>query len=69
VSELPFDRHGDDLNEAGCRRVLEMHKVRRRVERGEGANGSVPHAALALRRVGTFQLIVRSTLQPLSLFS
>ena len=55
VSELPFDGHGDHDNEAGCRHLLEMHQVRRRVERGAGARESVPHAAMAMRRAGTFQ--------------
>jgi hypothetical protein len=55
VSELPFDGHGDHHHEAGCRYLLEMHKVRRRVERGAGARESVPHAAMAMRRGGTFQ--------------
>jgi hypothetical protein len=53
VSELPFNSHGDDLTEPKCRELLEMHQVRRRVERGAGARESVPHAAMAMRRAGT----------------
>ena len=49
VSELPFDGHGDDGHEAGCKQLLEMHEVRRRVERGAVATESVRRASMAVR--------------------
>jgi hypothetical protein len=50
VSALPFDGDRDDRNEAGCRQLLEMHKLRRGVERGAVANGSIRRASMALTR-------------------
>jgi hypothetical protein len=51
VSELPLDGNGDDDHETGCRHLLEMHQVRRRVERGAVPDGSVRRTAMAVRRV------------------
>ena len=51
VSELPFNSHGDDVAEPECRELLEMHQVRRRVERRPGAGGPLPRASyLAVTR-------------------
>jgi hypothetical protein len=51
VSELPVNSHGDDLAEPQRRELLEMHQVRRRVERRAGAGGSIPRASfLAITR-------------------
>jgi hypothetical protein len=50
MSELPFDGHRDDRNEAGCRQLLEMHKVRRGVERNTVASRSIRPASMAVRR-------------------
>jgi hypothetical protein len=59
VSDLPFDGHGDDGNEAGCRQLLEMHEVRRGVERRAVANGSVRLASMAVTRVHKATLIAQ----------
>ena len=48
VSELPFDGHGDGSHEAGCKQLLEMHEVRRRVECGAVATESVRRASMAV---------------------
>jgi hypothetical protein len=48
VSELPFDRHRDDGGEPECRQLLEMHQVRRRLERRTIAGRAIPRAALAV---------------------
>ena len=50
MSELPFDGHGDDGRETGCKQLLEMHEVRRRVERGAVATKSVRRALMAVMR-------------------
>ena len=51
VSELPFNSHGHDLAEPQRRELLEMHQVRRRVERRTSAGGSIPRASyLAITR-------------------
>src|SRR5262249_44454165 len=41
---------GDHGSEAGCRKLLEMHEVWRRVERHTIAGGSSRHASLAVTR-------------------
>ena len=51
VSELPFDRHGHDVNDPGCRELLAMHEVWRRLERGAIASGSIRRAALAVTAI------------------
>jgi hypothetical protein len=48
VSELPLDRDGHDVSETERRELLEMHEVRRRVERGAIANRSLQRASLAM---------------------
>ena len=67
VPELPFNRYGDDRNEAGSRQLLEMHEVWRGVECGAVAHGSVRGAAMAVTQrpsgVGTFQFVVLASLR------
>ena len=62
VSELPFDSHGDDLSEPGCRELLEMHEVWRRVERGTIASGTLRRASLAVTRIQPQALEARNSI-------
>ena len=56
MSQLPFDGHRHDVNEAGCRQLLEMHTVRQRMERDAFADRFVRRAAMAtVNCIGPFQ--------------
>ena len=56
MSQLPFDGHGHDLNEAGRKQLLEVHAVWRRVERDALAARFVRQAAMeAMRCIGLFE--------------
>jgi hypothetical protein len=50
VSKLPVDGDGHDRGEAGCGQLLEMHELRRRVERGSPADKSVRRDSMAVIR-------------------
>ena len=58
MSELPLNGHGDDFGEAGCRKLLEMHQVRRRVERGTFASGTVRQATMAVNAERTAMVVI-----------
>jgi hypothetical protein len=47
VSELPLDGDGDEVHQAGRRQLLEMHRVRRSVERHAFAERFVQQAEMA----------------------
>jgi hypothetical protein len=48
VPNLPIDRDRDDRDDAGCRHLLAVHGVRRRVERVAVALGSASSASMAV---------------------
>ena len=48
MSELPFDRDGDDGHKPRCEQLLALHDMRRRLERVAAANRPTPVAQVAM---------------------